>query len=271
MPRDLGQKVIVITGASSGIGEATALECAKARMNVVLHARRAEKLEAVAEEVRRAGAEAHSVVGDVTEDGMSLRLLDAACERFGRFDAVFANAGYGIDRPAVEVSGDELRRIFEVNFFAAVDLVNEAARRLLAEGRGGHLLMCSSCLAKFTLPHYSAYSATKAAQSHVCRAMRIELEPRAIHVSCVHPITTVTEFFAVAQEQSGRKGEVGVPGHSPGLFVQPPQRVARAVVRCLRRPRPEVWTSHTVRAVAAAVTMFPSLMDVVMRRAARSD
>ena len=269
--RVLTDQVIIITGASSGIGAATAIECAKTGMNVLLNARREEKLHAVAEQVRQAGAQAEVVVGDVTDQRISARMLDAAQQRFGRFDVVFANAGYGFEKPAVEVADEELRRIFDVNFFAAAELLTRAAQRLLSQGRPGHLLMCSSCLAKFTLPLYSAYSATKAAQSHLCRAMRIELEPHAIDVSSVYPITTATEFFEVAQRLSGREtGRASVPDHARRGFVQSPQRVARAVVRCLRRPKPEVWTSHTVRTVAAVMTMFPSFMDLIMRRAART-
>ena len=169
-----------------------AIECARAGMNVVLNARRSEKLHEVASEVRRAGGQAELVVGDVTEEGISGRALDQTEERFGRFDAVFANAGYGLNRHAIDVTDQEMRRIFEVNFFAALDLVNEAARRLIGARRSGHLLMCSSCIAKFTLPGYSAYSATKAAQWHLCRALRSELSPHGIAVSCVRPVTTAT-------------------------------------------------------------------------------
>ncbi len=274
---DLQGKVIVITGASSGIGAATAIECARAGMNVILNARRAERLDSVAEQVRAAGAEAETVVGDVTDTGMSARLLDAAQQRFDRFDAVFANAGYGFKKPTHEVAEEQLRHIFEVNFFASVDLINAAATRLIRQKRAGHLLMCSSCVAKFTLPGYGAYTATKAAQNHLCRAMGIELEPHGIFVSSVHPITTATEFFEVSQRLGGGGSAAGksapapTPGHAPKLFVQTPQRVARAIVRCLRRPRPEVWTSLTTRAVAAAMTLVPGFMDVVMRRAGRAD
>jgi short-subunit dehydrogenase len=269
---DLHGKVIVITGASSGIGAATALACAKTGMNVVLNARRAEKLDAVAALARQAGAEAVTVVGDVTEPGISGRMLDAAYDRFDRFDAVFANAGYGFDLAAHEVSDEALRKIFDVNFFAAMDLLNAAASRLLAEGRPGHLLMCSSCLGKFTLPGHSAYSATKAAQAHVCTAMRIELQPRGIYVSSVHPITTVTEFFEVSAQLSGRDAAgKSVPEHAPRFFVQPAERVADAVVRCLRRPRPEVWTSFMTRAVAALMTLSPRLGDVILRQAWKHD
>ena len=271
MPRDLRGQVIVITGASSGIGAATAIECARAGMDVVLNARRADRLEAVTREIERKRLSTEYNHGDVTEGGINEGMLDAAAAHFGGFDAVFANAGFGMDRAAVQVSDQELRHIFEVNFFAASALVNAAARRLLQQERPGHLLMCSSCLAKFTLPGYSAYSATKAAQSHICRAMAIELKPYGIHVSSVYPVTTATEFFQVAQQLSGRDTQRALPRHTPRLFVQSPQRVAAAIVRCLRRPRPEVWTSFTTRAVAAAMTLFPGFLDMVMRRVAKAD
>lgn len=268
----LQDRVIVITGASSGIGAATAVECARAGMNVVINARRAERLDAVAEKVRAAGGAVETVVGDVTDAGVTTRMLDAAEQRFDRLDAVFANAGYAFRKAAHEMTEQDLRRIFDVDFFASVDLVNAAAKRMIERNRGGHLLMCSSCLAKFTLCGYSAYSSTKAAQNHVCRAMNLELRRHRIHVSSVHPVTTTTEFHEVVERESGRRAvRDAVPGHANRFFVQSSERVARAVVKCLRKPRPEVWTSFTTRAVAAVGTLWPGAMDFVMKRAARAD
>ncbi|MEW6741230.1 MAG: SDR family NAD(P)-dependent oxidoreductase [Planctomycetota bacterium] len=259
-------RVLVITGASSGIGAATAVAAAKAGMDVVANARRAERLEELATRVRALGREAKIVAGDVAEGGMSARLLDAAVTRFGRFDVVFANAGYGFKKPSHELSEAELRRLFDVNFFAAVNLLCEAARRLLAARSPGHLLMCSSALSKFTLKNYAAYSATKAAQNHFCRAMRMELRHRGIEVSSVHPVTTATEFFAHAAEHEG-EDPVRAAGSAPRWMVQSPERVAAAIVRCLRRPKPEVWTSPGVRLLAGLVTAFPRLLDLVGQRA----
>lgn len=268
MPTKLTDQVIVITGSSSGIGAATALACAKAGLHTILHGRDADRLARVAAAVRALGRSAELVVGDVTDRGLNLRLLDTALQRFGRFDVVFANAGYGFKKPTHELGVVELRRIFEVNFFASHELLCEAARRLLAARRPGHLLMCSSAVAKFTLPNFAAYSATKAAQNHFCRAMRMELRPHGIEVASVHPITTRTEFFARAADYvdphppAGRRS-----GPGPGWLLQSPETVANAIVRCLRRPRPEVWTSTLTRAAAALMTMFPRFMDLVGRYA----
>ena len=269
---NLSGKTIIITGASSGIGAATALLCAEAGMNLVLNARRADKLEAIAAMIEKLGRKTEMVIGDVTEPGLSEQLLDAAEKKLGGFHAVFSNAGHGLDRPAHETSIEELRHIFEVNFFASVELINAAAKRLIEQGRPGHLLMNSSCLAKFTLPNHGAYSATKAAQNHFCRAMRLELRPEKIEVSSVHPITTTTEFFQVSQKLSGNHDFTGiVPDHAPSLFVQPPERVARAIIKCLRKPHAEVWTSHIVRATAGMVTVFPWMFDLMMRKQARAE
>jgi short-subunit dehydrogenase len=269
---ELTDNVIIITGASSGIGAATAIECAGAGMDVVLNARRAERLDRVAERVRRLGRRAVIVAGDVAEPGMSLRLLDAAEGEFGRYDVVFANAGYGSTHTMLEMTMEELREMFEINFFSAVALLRNAALRMLAEKRSGHLLMCTSCLAKFSLPMHGHYAATKAAQNQVCWAMRAELAPHGIEVSSVLPITTTTEFFEASAKRSGRHMPPGkVPDHSPRMFVQPPERVARAVVRCLRRPVPEVWTSRLVRFTAGMMTMFPLFTDWITRRQMRNE
>jgi short-subunit dehydrogenase len=239
-------------------------------MKVVLAARRLERLQAVADSLRAKGAEVHAVAIDVAAPGASAQLLDAAERAFGRFDMVFANAGYGMERAHHETSEADLREIFEVNFFASTDLITQAARRLIAAKRPGHLLMCSSCLAKFTIPYYGAYAATTAAQAMMCRAMRFELEPHGIEVSSVHPVTTMTEFF----EQSAARSGLGtngsaVPDHAPKFFVQPPERVARAIVACLKRPRSEVWTSLLVRLSAGIITAFPRVFDGACRREAR--
>lgn len=261
--------VFIITGASSGIGAATAIAAARRGMDVVITARRDEKLNDVAANVRAIGRRAEIVVGDVSDMGMSDRLLDTAERAFGRFDCVFANAGYGLGKPVLETTEAELREEFEVNFFAATDLLRKAAERLIAKTQRGHLLMCSSCLSKFTLPGTGPYGATKAAQNHICRAMRWELRSKGIEVASVHPIGTVTEF---SQAAAARRGEAKSDKHqsnTPRMFMQPADRVARAVMHCIEHPRPEVWTSFTVRAASAFLTLCPRAGDALLRAVMR--
>jgi short-subunit dehydrogenase len=270
MARELKDKVIVITGASSGIGAATAIACARAGMDVVLTARRGDRLRAVAGQVEQLGRRAEVIADDITAPGLSQRLFDTAEEAFGRFDVVFANAGYGVEATVVDTTEFELRRVFDVNFFACVELLQTAANRLKAKNRPGHLLMCSSCLGKFAMPLHGAYSATKAAQSQICRSMKLELEGWNIDVSCVYPITTETEFI-MSSQRLGRwaRRKSDITDHAPRMFIQSADRIADAVVRCLRRPKPEVWTSFIVRTVAAVMVFCPRFLDLVMRRFVR--
>ncbi|MDA0296982.1 MAG: SDR family NAD(P)-dependent oxidoreductase [Planctomycetota bacterium] len=267
--RQLQGRRILITGGGTGIGAATARACAAAGMQVMLSGRRVEPLERVVGEIKSAGGEASLRVRDVAAAGASERLLDAMDEDFGGIDVVFANAGYGIEKPVLEATPEEIRRIFDVNLVAAIDLMRVTGLRLREENRPGHLLGCASILGKFTMPGYGLYSSTKAALTHVCRSMRCELYDDGIAVSSVHPVTTRTEFFDVAKKESGEgHGPVvkdGVPTHAPRIFVQSADVVARAVVKCLRRPRAEVWTSSVGRLSAGIFELVPPVYELVLR------
>lgn len=256
----------MITGGGTGIGAATAQACAACDMPVVIAGRREAPLERTVGTIEQAGGRCLGMPLDVTDPEHATQLLDVATEAFGPPHAVFANAGRGFDRPAHRTDDADLRDIFEVNFFSTCRLLNEAAARMLEAGMGGHLLACSSCVAKFSVPYHGAYSATKGAQDLFCQAMRAELAPAGIHVSTVHPISTSTEFFDVSADLSGRSGAPTGLDQTPRWFRQSPDRVARAIVKCLRRPRPEVWTSRLVRLTTAVRALFPRIMDRQFRR-----
>ena len=126
--------------------------------------------------------------------------------------------------------------------------------------------MISSIAGKSGLPYYAPYAATKAAQSAWARSLRLELAPSNIRVSVVYPIGTRSEFFEVAAEMSGGSEPLG---NTPSFMMQSTGRVARSIVRCLRRPRSEVWPSRIGHLVAAAWTLSPWLYDKMMGRHAR--
>jgi short-subunit dehydrogenase len=265
--------VAIITGASAGIGAATAVELARTGHDLVLVARRRERLAEVAARASDAAkrlVRTEIVTADVSHAGTATRILDEAERAFVRFDVVYANAGYGLERPMHRMTSDELRAMFETNFFSSTELCNEAARRLIAAGRGGHLLMCSSCVAKFTLPSFGAYSASKAAQAHVARAMAYELRPYGIMVSSVHPVTTATEFFEVVREalEDGEEQQYAIHDLNK-FFVQRPEKVARAIARTIGTSRTEIWTSLPTRVAAGVITAFPWLIDIAVRATRR--
>ncbi len=267
MPRrvDVTDRPIVITGGGTGIGAATARSCAAAGMPVFLAGRRLDPLCHTRDAIAAAGGRASVLQVDVTDAAHAITLLDAACEAFGSPWAVFSNAGRGLDRPAHTTSDEEMRSIFEVNFFGSQSLLREAAKRMLKAESGGHLLACTSCVSKFAPPYHGAYAATKAAQDLYCQAMRLELAPAGIYVSTVHPITTTTDFFDVSADASGRSGTRSGIDHTPRMFRQSAERVAAAILRCLQRPVAEVWTSRLVRLTAALRTLRPSIVDRQMR------
>jgi short-subunit dehydrogenase len=257
---------IVITGGGTGIGAAVAVACATAGMPVTIAGRRLEPLKQTRDAVLEVGGQVQILQLDVTDPDHVGILLDTAEETFGPSWAVLANAGRGLLRSGHGTSDSEMHAIFDVNFHATHALLRESANRMLARGDGGHLLATSSCVSKFAVPNHGAYAATKAAQDLLCQAMRLELAPAGIHVSTIHPITTTTEFFDVSAKVSGNTSGPSGTHLTPRRFMQPAARVADAVVRCLRRPVPEVWTSHIVRLLSAVRTLRPTVLDRQLRK-----
>ncbi len=271
-------KVIVISGASSGIGAATAVACARAGMLVALGARRVDRLDALVKAIEGEGGRAIAVKCDVSDGAQCVELVEKTFEAFGSVYSVYANAGYGLEKSFVQMSEAELRAIFETNLFGTTNLVRAGLKRMIAErpraggvgGVGGeprgHVLICSSCLARQAIPYYGAYSATKAAQHHLGQAMRHELQPLGIAVTTVHPITTSTELFDKVKQLSGSQR---LSHNSPGWMTQTPEFVAARTVACLRRPRPEVWPGFAggmIRVAMSFAAMWPGLGDFALKK-----
>lgn len=266
MPTPLSGRPIVITGASSGIGYATALACARAGMPVGVMARRADRLDELASRIRAAGGRAFTHVGAVEDASACAELVDRCRTEFGSVYAVFANAGYSIEQCVQDMSDEALRRMFEVNFYGSLNVIRPALALMRPAG-AGHVLWCSSCLSKVSLPRYAAYCATKACQDHFARALRLELRGSGIFSSSIHPVSTRTEIWDNISRDS--PGGASLIDRSRTSGAHPPQRVASAVVSCLHRPRGEVWLSTPMRLVIALGVASPSLADAVIDRMAR--
>jgi len=271
MAIDLRNKPIAITGASSGIGAATALACARAGMQVALAARRIDKCQELADTINREGGRAIAIACDVTDPAACEALTAKTVEAFGSIYSLYANAGYGFEATICDMSDAEMRAIFETNFFGTLNAIRPAVARMKAAG-SGHVLICSSCLGKLTIPYYGAYSATKAAQVHIGRAMKLELAPAGIHVSTVHPIGTRTEFFDKVQASKAAvargSGVARLVSQKSREYMQTPDLVARCTVACLRRPRSEVWTGilgPLTRLGMAICTAFPGIENGALR------
>lgn len=270
MTRNLHDKVIVITGASSGIGKATALACAKAGMHVTLAARRADKLETVAKQIRDLGRQALVVPCDVDHDDDVSELFAKSWDHFSRLDAVFANAGYGLFASVMDTTDAQHRAIFETNYFGTIRCIHTGVPYLRKTPDGlKHLLICSSAASEIGLPMYGAYAATKAAQDSIAGALRAELAIENIRVTSVHPVGTRTDFFDVAAQKAGHPDAQG-KHNTPANLSQTPAHVANRILAALRKPRAEVWPMLSVRIGLGIATILPGLANWTIARKSRT-
>ena len=266
MPRDINGMVVLITGASSGIGAALARELHGRGAKLALNARRKGRL---AELKFSLDGGALILAGDVADEAVCRSLIEQTIEKFGRLDTLVANAGYGISKPADATTRAEMERIFAVNVFAAHDCARFAAevmkRQEPRDGHRGQIVMTSSGAARRGLPFAGPYSATKAAQLSLAEAMRVELADDKIAVTSVHPVGTATEFFDVAE----RNGTVNIAGVGPRSSHQSAEHVARRMADAIARPAREVWPARSFRYLLGLTTVLPGVGDRVMNKMRR--
>ena len=226
-------KVIVITGASAGIGAALAVLAGSRGANVVLVARREAELAAVA---ARSGPHALAVPGDVTRRDDVRRALAAAVARFGHVDAWVNNAGRGITRMPSEVTEDDLDEMMRVNVKSALHGMQVSLEHFKERGRG-HIVNVSSLLGRAPLaPQRAAYSAAKHALNALTASLRVELRAQwpEIKVSSVHPGVVATEFGLSALH--GGLDSRAMPG------AQSADEVAAVIAGVIEHPRADVYT-----------------------------
>ena len=206
---DLTGRVALVTGASSGFGERWARLLAAAEAKVVLAARRTERLEAIAAEIRAAGGEALAVALDVTDEAAAIAAYDAAEAAFGPVDTIVANAGASNDKLALELEVAEFERTVAINLTGVFITVREGARRLIAAGQGerGRVVIVSSITAK---KHYGAmagYAASKAAVLHMSRLLAREWARKGICVNAILPGYVETEMTGELFAEGSKGGE----------------------------------------------------------------
>jgi short-subunit dehydrogenase len=264
MGKNLQDKVFLVTGASSGIGAATALEAAKAGMNLVLGARRVDRLNEVASKARAMGRKVVALACDVDKDEDVTALIDAGLKEFGRIDAAFANAGYGFYESVLDTDMAKARAMFETNYWGTVRVIMGVVPLFLKQG-SGHLIVCSSAASEMTPPYFGHYGATKSAQDSLTGALRAELAPKKIHVTSVHPIGTASEFSMVAKDLSSNPPQTP---NTPGFFTQTSEQVGRKVVRTMKKssPAPEVWPNPFMPYLLGIMTMFPRFAAFSLRQ-----
>jgi short-subunit dehydrogenase len=226
-------------------------------MRVVLAARRADRLAGVADQVRAGGGEARVVPTDVADEAAVRALVDGTVDAWGRLDVLVNNAGVGILATVEQTTAAEFERILRVNFLGAVYGVRAALPHMRRQG-SGHIVNVASVIGKRASPFRAAYVASKFALVGFSEALRLEVHGTGIHVTCVCPIGTATEFHEVEPNR------LGVPGR--GGPIQSADHVARAILRALRRPRAEVHPYPPARLLFLANALAPGLVDRLMLR-----
>jgi short-subunit dehydrogenase len=244
----------VVTGASAGIGEATAWSLARVGARVVLAARRVERLDRLATEIARRGGQAVPVRCDVTslEDVGALR--DRTVEAFGRCDVLVNSAGIPGGGPFAEATLDQVERVIETNLLSVVRGTHVFLPGMLAQG-SGHIVNVASLAGRFAVPGSSVYSATKHAVVAFSEALHWEVEGRGVLVTSVNPGLVRTEGFPQKGLHRG---------------VMEPIEVGRLLVDVVRRGvAPEVSIPRWLSPLQAFRVLTPPLYRLGMRRVAR--
>lgn len=197
----LSGQVIIITGASSGIGEATARRLVRGGAKVVITARRQDRLDALARELDSTGANVLAVAGDITNAGDRQQLVAATLAKFGRIDGLVNNAGYGTRGPVELVPVDLIRKNYETNIFSLIALTQLVLPHLRERG-DGCIVNIGSVAGKIARPLSSIYDSTKHALEALTDGLRGELQPFGVRVTLIRPGFILTGFVDAADAAS---------------------------------------------------------------------
>jgi len=252
--------VILITGASSGIGAATARRFARGGWRVALTARRTDRLEVLAAEIRAAGGSALPLTADVSRIESIQAMVQNTLDAYGQIDALVNNAGFGRLQWLDELDPiDDIQSMIDVDLAGTIQVTRQVLPHMIAR-RQGHIVNLASVAGLVATPTYSVYAACKFGQRGFTEALRREVRIYGIHVSAIYPGGTRTEFTEKAGIQRKTKKT------TPARLRLEPEAVAEAVWEIVQRPKrgkvmPSIWI-----AAAWFNAFFPALMDWVIER-----
>jgi NAD(P)-dependent dehydrogenase (short-subunit alcohol dehydrogenase family) len=253
-------RTVLVTGASSGIGRATALAFADAGANVVLVARRANLLAKVAAEARKLGAATMVSATDVTQPGAVAACFRKAVKRFGAVDIVVNNAGVLIPSRVVDLRTADLQRMLDVNLIGALHVMQEAVKEMRRQGRG-HIVNVGSLAGRRGFSPLGGYSATKFALVGLTEALRTELVGERIHVSLVLPGIVDTPLATKVQSAPDTADAW------PEALTMPPSWVVWSIFLAIRFRLTEIAVPPGSALVEKLAALAPGATDALLRRA----
>jgi short-subunit dehydrogenase len=270
-PENFRNKVVIVTGASSGIGRALALQLAREGASVALAARSAGRLQALAEECRARGGTVEVIPTDVADESQCRALVGRAAEAFGRIDMLINNAGMSVVAKLEELPDLKLfHYVMDVNFFGALSCCYFALPHLIETA--GRIVNVSSIGGLLAIPHNTSYIASKFALQGFSDSLRMELKPRGVSVTVISPYWVVTGFHEHYLDQNGKaKGPSGRRIYTEKMMTA--GRCAFVILDAARRRKREVlmgpgrW-GMLLRWIAPSV-VDKIAVDTVMRPAVR--
>ncbi|MDQ5819564.1 MAG: SDR family oxidoreductase [Actinomycetota bacterium] len=255
MENTLKNKVAIVTGASSGIGEATSRELAARGAAVVLAARDEEKLEEVARRISASGGRTLAAKTDVTDAASVEAMVERAVGELGPLDILVNNAGLGLSGRVADLRAEDLRYLFEVNVLGPLNCVQAALGRM---GPGARIINVSSVIGLRAVPKVGGYCATKFALNALSDSLRVEIAERGITVTSVYPGTTLTAF-----RENSRRTKDEKRGWRPKGVT--PEKVAEKIADAAEKGPRDVYVTLPDRLYIAGTTLLPGLTDRVLR------
>lgn len=266
--RSFEGKRVVLTGASSGIGWYVASELVRAGAYVVVSSRRVDRLDQLRQSFGNPRKRLLAVPGDVAESTHRRELVNTAIEQLGGIDILINNAGVGAVGNFEQATPERLRRIFEVDFFAAAELTRLALPHLHA-GFQPAVCVVSSVLGHRAVPGKSEYCAAKFALRGWAESLRVELKPSGIDVISISPSTTRSEFFGSlidSELQSDPLGGRDVRDAKPSFGAQSAEGVAHSILQAIRQRKRDLILSSGGKALVWLSRLAPQLMDSLLLR-----
>jgi len=260
------EKVVLVTGGSSGLGRVIAETYAKAKAKVVIAALEAQAAENAANEMKKAGLDVLGIQADITRQDNVDRLFSQILDRFGKLDVLVNNAGRSMRGKVLDTTPEQFRDLLELNLIALVRCTRAAGPHLLKQH--GHVVNIGSLAAKSAARWVGAYPASKFAVAAYSQQLRLELGPEGLHVLlvCPGPVARKDSRLYPLEGLESLPERARQPGAGVETKAISPEKLAQLILRACERRQPELVVPGSARLLFAIAQLWPSLADWIVLR-----